>query len=157
MKRLLLALALVCGFVLPVCAHSAEQATYDAGDPAENKAVRVVAMQFLQEIDGGRVGNTWPLVGDYLRAILTRAEWEQGIVDARAGRSPASRDLLGALFTRKLDDAREGHFFIVVYKTRYGSQWFQERVVLTLQDKQWKVDGYWILPADENGRELEEG
>ena len=156
MKRLLLAFALVYAIVLPVCAQGAGQASYDAGDPAENRAVRVVAMQFLQEIDDGRVGNTWPMVGDYLRGILTRAEWEKGIVDARAERSPASRDLLGALFTRELDDARKGHFFIVVYKSRYGSQWFQERVVLTLQDKQWKVDGYWMLPADETGMELKD-
>ena len=156
MKRLLLAFALLSGFALPTFAVAAEQAQFDAGDPAENKAVRVVAMQFLTEIDEGRVGGTWPMVGDYLRGILTRSEWEKGIADARAGRAPAGRDLMGAVFTKTLEDQRDGHFFIVVYRTRYGSQWFQERVVLTRQGTQWKVDGYWMLPADESGQTIGE-
>ena len=157
MKRLLLAFALLCGFALPLAAPCAEPARLDPGDPGENKAVRVVAMQFLDEIDSGRVGDTWPMVGDYLRGILTRAEWEKGIVDARAGRDPKSRDLLAVLFTRELDESRTGHFFIVAYKSRYGDQWIQERVILTLQGSKWKVDGYWMLPADENGNAIEKG
>ena len=157
MKRLLLAFALVSGFTLsPAATRAAEPAKLGQGDPVENKAVRVVAMRFLSEIDGGRVGNTWALVGDYLRGVLTRAEWEKGIIDARAGRPPVDRDLLGALFTPELDGNRKGHFFIVVYKTRYGSQWYQERVILTLQGKEWKVDGYWMLPSDEKGEELKQ-
>jgi hypothetical protein len=157
-KQLLLAFALVSGFTLsPVATRAAEPAKLTQGDPVENKAVRVVAMQFLAEIDGGHVGNTWALASDYLRGVLTRAEWEKGIVDARAGRAPVDRDLLGALFTPGLDGDRKGHFFIVVYKTRYGSQWYQERVILALQGKQWKVDGYWILPSDEKGAELKQG
>jgi hypothetical protein len=154
MKRLLLALALVSGFALPVVAPQAAEAKLEAGDPAENKAVRVVAMQFLQEIDNNRVGNTWPMVGNYLRGILTRAEWEKGIVDARASRDPASRDLIGAFFTRELDDSRDGHFFIVAYVSRFGANWYQERVILSLQGTQWKVEGYWMLPSDKDGNQL---
>ena len=157
MKRFALALALVFGFALPVHAPRAEPARIDFGDPAENKAVRVVAMRFLDDIDSGHVGNTWAYVGDYLRGVLTRAEWEKGIVDARAGRNPSSRDLIGAIFTPTLDDTRKGHFFIVFYKSRYGEQWIQERVVITRQGGQWKVDGYWMLPADENGDQVKEG
>jgi hypothetical protein len=152
MKRLLLAFALVSAYAHPAAApQAAEKATYSAGDPAENKAVRLVAMDFLQRIDSGHVDSTWSVVGDYLRGTTTRDEWEQGIVDARAGRDPASRDLMGALFTPELDDNRKGHFFIVVYVTRYGGDWFQERVILTRQGTDWKVDGYWMLPSDAKG------
>jgi len=152
MKRLLLAFALVSASALPATApQAADQATYDAGVTVENKAVRIVALDFLQRIDEDHVENTWPMLGDYLRATLTREEWEQGIVDARAGRALDSRDLRGALFTTKLDENRSGHFFIVVYVTRYGGDWYQERVILTRQGKDWKVDGYWMFPSDADG------
>jgi len=152
MKRLLLALALVSACALPAAApHAAEKATYSAGDPAENKAVRLVAMDFLQLVDNGDVESTWGVVGDYLRGTLTREEWVQGIVDARADRDPTSRELMGALFTTELDNNRKGHFFIVVYVTQYGGDWFQERVILTRQGTDWKVDGYWMFPSDAKG------
>lgn len=151
MKRLLLAFALFFACVLPAAAPlAAEKTTFTAGDPAENKAVRLVAMDFLGRIDTGRFDTAWSMAGDYLRGVLTREEWEQSIVDARAGRDPGSRGLLGALFTHELDN-REGHYFIVVYVTLFGGEWFQERVILSKQGDDWKVDGYWMFPSDAKG------
>ena len=152
MKRLLLVFALGLGVFLPPSAPRAEQVLSDPGDPAENRAARTFALNFLQQVDAGAVGASWAYAGDYLRGVLTRAEWEKGVNDARASVGALrSRDLLGAVFTPKIEGEAEGHFFIVFYVSRYGDAWFQEKVVVNLKGKDWKVEGYYITPSDEHG------
>ena len=152
MKRLLLVIALGCGVFLPVAAPRAEQVLSDPGDPAESKAARTFALGFLQQVDAGKVGATWSYAGDYLRGVLTRAEWEQGVVDARASVGALhSRDLLGAAFTPKIEGEAEGHFFVVFYVSRFGDAWFQEKVVVNLKGSAWKLEGYYITPSDAQG------
>jgi hypothetical protein len=154
MKRVLLACVLVSGmFALPVSTpHAAEAANVDRGDPEENRGARLAAMEFLTDVDEGRVGDSWDYASEMMHGILTRAEWEKGVDDARASVGDLQqRNLLGAFFSDKLQSMPAGHYYTVFYVSRFDVGWYQEKVVLSHNGGAWKLEGYWITPFDEKG------
>jgi hypothetical protein len=154
MRNAVLALALLLGAAIPgSLPHAADAADAEAGDPAEDKAARVAALQFLRLVDDGSYTQTWDYAGHYLRAVSTRDEWAQGLASARghAG-SPHSRDLLGTRFAPRLEDGKSGRYYTVFYVSRFGEKYWQEKVTLARQGNAWVVEGYYILPSDSSGQ-----
>jgi hypothetical protein len=146
-------LALVLGLVVfPATAPRAEQAQSDPGDPAEIKEARLGAMEFLNDVDAGNVANTWSYASKMMHGILTRAEWEKGVNDARAGVGELQgRDLMGQVFDKQLQSAPVGRYYTVFFASRFKAGWYQEKVVLSHNGGDWRLEGYWITPSDENG------
>jgi hypothetical protein len=154
MKRVLLACALASGMLaLPVSTpRAADAAKVEQGDPEENRGARLAAMEFLSDVDEGNVGDSWEYASEMMHGILTRAEWEKGVDDARSSIGELQkRELIGAAFSERLQSMPVGHYYTVYYASRFEAGWYQEKVVLSHNGGEWKLEGYWITPSDEKG------
>ena len=155
MKRVLLACVLASGILaLPMSTpRAAEPAKVDQGDPEENRGARLAAMEFLTDVDDGRVEDSWDYASEMMHGILTRAEWEKGVDDARASVGELQkRDLMGAVFSKQLQSMPVGHYYTVFYVSHFEAGWYQEKVVLSHNGGDWKLEGYWIVPSDDKGQ-----
>lgn len=138
---LLVAVGLLFGGVDTV----ASQALSDPGDPAERRAATASASEFLQLLDKGKIAETWPRTGKYIRSNLAQAAW---VTSLRAMRLPAgalkSRTVITAVFAKRLDGAPDGHYFVVFFDSRFARANVEEKVIVNLEGKQWRVEGYFL-------------
>ena len=151
MKQLLLALSLLLGVAAPLVAPRAQNLS-DEGNPAENQASRPAALAYLKVLDDGRYTASYDLAGENLRATFTRKEWSDMVGAARKSVGALeSRELVGVRHALTLDDGPPGNYYIAFYHTRYGGKDWQERVVMVLKGKAYRVEGYYIVPSDDTG------
>jgi len=151
MRLLLLAISILLGLALPATAPHAQDYS-DEGNPAENAAAQPAALAFLKMIDAGRYSDSYDLAGENMRGTFSRKEWAEMVSDGRKHVGAlASRELIGVRYTPTVTDGPPGNYYIAFYHARYGGKDWQERVVLLLKDKAYRVEGYYIVPSDDTG------
>jgi hypothetical protein len=151
MKALFLAVSLLATAAMPAASPRAQDLG-DEGNPAENQAARPQALAFLKVLDAGRYADSYNLAGETLRGAFTKKEWVEMVSGARKSVGALeSRDLIGVRYTPTITDGPPGTYYLAFYHTRYGGKDWQERVVLTLKQSVFKVEGYYIVPSDDTG------
>ncbi len=141
-SRLLLVLGLACFYA---SAHG--QVVSDPGDPAESATTTALATRFVALVDLGKTAETWASAGPILRSTTTQAEWEAVLQSMRPASAPLkSRALNAARFTKVIDGAPDGHYFVIFFDSTFGSGKFEEKVIYSRVDGEWKIEGYFITP-----------
>lgn len=141
-------------------AFAAASAGAGAKDPpprqtnaAEKEVATEVASRFLDLIDGGQYGSTWDMTGAHMRRLTARPIWAATLSGIRGGAGAIkSRRLAEALFTRTLRDSPPGHYYVVSFDSRFESRAMREKVLLNLEQGQWRVEGYAVAPIGKKGR-----
>jgi hypothetical protein len=146
MKTLISRLLLVFGLACASFASLA-QSVSEPGDPRENRASIAHAMKFVQLIDKGKVSETWPLTGPILHGMTKQADWTATLKSMRltVGKLK-SRKLVMAGFTKVIDGAPDGHYYVVFFASTFDHEPMEEKVILNLQKGKWAVEGYFISP-----------
>lgn len=144
-SRLLLVLGLAC-----FAASSHAQIVTDPGDPAESATTSALATKFVALVDLGKTAETWADAGPILRSMTTQAEWEAVLKSMRKDFAPLkARELNSARFTKVIDGAPDGHYFVIFFNSTFGSEKFEEKVIYSRVKGEWKVEGYFITPMSE--------
>lgn len=140
--RFVLLLGLAC-----VSVSAPAQVVSDPGDPEESRATIAIATKFLQILDKGKVSETWAMTGPILKSMVKPADWTTTLTSMRLTVGTLKRrDLQSAAFTKVIDGAPDGHYFVVFFKSQFSHETVEEKVILNLADGEWDVEGYFITP-----------
>lgn len=149
MKAIASRLLLVLGFAC-FAAGVQGQAISDPGDPVESATTTALANKFVKLVDQGKTAETWALTGPILRGMSTQPEWEAALKSMRKADAPLkARELTAALFTKVIEGAPDGHYFVVFFASTFGDSKYEEKVIYSLAKGQWKIEGYFITPMSE--------
>lgn len=123
------------------------QVVSDPGDPAESATTTALATRFVELVDEGKTAETWTSTGPILRSMTTQAEWEAVLKTMRQASAPLKgRALNAARFTKVIDGAPDGHYFVIFFDSTFGSEKFEEKVIYSWAGGKWRVEGYFITP-----------
>lgn len=118
-----------------------------ADDVEEIPAARAAVVSWLAMTDARQYGPSWDNTSAPMKKAVTRDQWEQSLVTARAPLGSAeTRSLKSLTYTKILPGAPEGHYVIIQYNTDFENK---DRAVETLtamkeDDQKWRVSGYLI-------------
>lgn len=137
-KLALLAIAML--FAAPFVAVQAQETD-------QTKAGVAAAEQWLQTLDAGRIGQSWSESSASLRALVTQAQWEAGL---RQARSPygalQARKLVSARYTTTMPNAPAGEYVLIQYESTFAERAGVIETVVPMReaDGSWKVSGYFV-------------
>jgi hypothetical protein len=136
---------LLCGCNVSFNTGAAKNATSTAGTPEQQKVVVEAATAFLEQLDAGRVRETWAVASPVLRSATTQGMWVNGV---GAFRSTAgtfkSRKLKGIGFTNTIEGAPPGEYAAVAFSSAFSNTSVEEKVVIRKESDQWRVVGYFM-------------
>lgn len=109
------------------------------------------AQKWLALLDADKLEATWREAASSFRAQIPTAEqWASQVRQAHSSLdSLRDRSLAAARYTTSLPNPNvpEGEYVVTQYRARYGTKTFAETVILTRDEKAWKVVGYFIKPV----------
>ena len=112
-----------------------------AHEPEELEAVNLKMRYFLHELDADR--DTWDLLSESLKASMMKIAWSSTLLGLKGISGELIERQSGqAVFTDKLPDAPAGRYFICDFDSRFSRGNVTERVVLVLENEDWKIAGY---------------
>jgi Protein of unknown function (DUF4019) len=157
----LLVLAVMAGWLPQVAAQSAAPALPPAvatpGAPPtdapsqptqrDDRETIEASTKWLALLDAGKTGAAWDSGSPYLKSVVTRTKWIDGITDARkpfgkfVKRTPTK-------FARShsMPGAPEGDYSIIEFDTEFeNGKRAQEQIIWMLGEREvWSVSGYFI-------------
>ena len=108
---------------------------------------QAVAEEWLSFTEKGDASESWALASTTFKGAVTEAQWAESLQKAQSGVGrPLSRELKTAEYHSELPGARDGHYVILTYDTRFEhKQKGTETVVPELDDDgEWRVSGYFV-------------
>jgi hypothetical protein len=121
----------------------------EADTTAAISAAAVAADAWLRLLDDGKTASSWDSASSRLRGVITKANWESALLDARGPFEPfGERTLLQSQYATELPNAPPGQYVVLQYQTAVGGN---RRVIETVvprldTDGRWRVGGYFIRP-----------
>jgi hypothetical protein len=130
---------------LSACRVSAKKAepikTIAVSDEEQAQAVQRMRT-FLAEVDKDH-GETWEQLSQVLKASTTQATWATVLSGMRtACGKNLSRGAMQGGCTEELPESPKGRYFLFDIPSKFERVNCTERVVLVLENSQWKVAGY---------------
>lgn len=126
---------------------AASPVTVQAQEADLTKAGIAAAEQWLQTLDAGKIGQSWTESSASLRGMVTQAQWEAALRQARSplGASQA-RKLVGARHTTSLPNAPAGEYVVIQYESTFAGRAGVAETVVPMReaDGSWKVSGYFV-------------
>lgn len=115
----------------------------DIGPEALRMEALAFADEFLALLDEGGAERSYPLLADFLKTEIDAPKWVStiGTLRAAAGQR-GERTRLGYGYTKTLEGAPRGSYFIIQYKTIFDRVPWTERVVVGRGGDTWNVAGY---------------
>lgn len=115
------------------------------------EAARQSAQEWLALVDAGKYEATWREAGASLRAgVPTAEQWAKQVrrVHSKLD-SLRNRSLVAARYTTSLSDpnAPEGEYVVVQYRSQFGEELRAETVILSREEDEWGVIGYFVKPV----------
>lgn len=126
---------------------AASPVTVQAQEADLTKAGIAAAEQWLQTLDAGKIGQSWTESSASLRGMVTQAQWEAAL---RQARSPLgafqARKLVGARHTTSLPNAPAGEYVVIQYESTFAGRAGVAETVVPMReaDGSWKVSGYFV-------------
>jgi hypothetical protein len=126
---------LLLGLLLPVAAMAAS---------AETEQATAAAKAWLALIDAGDYAQSWKSASPFFEQNVTPAKWA---VSARSAREPmgafVSRDVASVTQTNVLPGVADGHYVLVLFKTKFARKAeAAETMAMVLDKGAWKPIGY---------------
>ncbi len=144
MNRVLVALLL-----LAALSSTSVAQTPPTDSAAAVKAAETAGQQWLRLVDQARYGDSWEQAATMFRAVISKADWERAVFEARSPFEPfGDRTRVLAQYTTQLPNAPPGQYVLLQYQTNVaGGRRVIETVVPMLDSAQtWRVSGYFVRP-----------
>jgi hypothetical protein len=115
---------------------------------SEEQTKAVESMRtFLSEVDKEN-GETWEHLSQKLKASTSQTAWSAIIAAMKMARGKKiSRGNAQGACTEELPDAPKGRYFIFDIDSKFERAALTERVVLSWENGQWKVAGYFLTKS----------
>lgn len=115
------------------------------------EAAKQATQEWLALVDAGKYKASWREAGASLRAgVPTAEQWAAQVrrVHSKLD-SIRSRSLVAARYTTSLSNpnAPEGEYVVVQYRSQFGEEERAETVILTREEEEWRVIGYFVKPV----------
>jgi hypothetical protein len=148
--RLLLVLA-AAWLPLQVAAQTAAPGApaADAAQPTprDDKETIEASTKWLALLDSGKTGAAWDVGSPYLKSVVTRAKWIDGITSARKPYGEfVKRTPTKFARSHSMPGAPDGDYSIIEFETEfaYGKR-ASEHIIWMLGEREvWSVSGYFI-------------
>jgi opacity protein-like surface antigen len=133
--------AFLLGCLMTVALTFAVSAAPDDGAQAQ-----AAAQAWLALVDGGKYADSWTQAAAAFRAQVDQNKWVSQIKPARDQFGPlVSRKPFNVNLTKSLPGAPDGDYAITRFQTDFANKkQALETVVMTLENGQWRVGGYFI-------------
>lgn len=150
MKKILLILVAIFGLLF-VAFLSTCEVEYSSGDEnhvessshteEELNQVSASIRLFFQELESK--GNTWDLLSKELKKSTAKISWSSTLVGFNTvfGKN-VERTYKSSTFTDSLPDAPPGRYYICDFDSTFSNMNASERIVLVLEEEDWRIAGY---------------
>ena len=139
-------LATVVTVIALACAAAGCQPPAETNPAAENAGLEA-AGKWLALMDEGKDAESWDEAGAYLKAIIPKQRWIEGVAPARR--------VMGKLVSRIVESKRyattqpgapDGEYVMIQYKTAFEKKKAAAEAVTVSheEDGAWRVTGYFI-------------
>lgn len=122
-------------------------ATAQAEETDMTRAGVAAAEAWLQTLDSGKAGQTWSESSASLRGLVTQAQWESALAQARTPLGALqARKLVSARYTTSLPNAPVGQYVIIEYASTFAQRAGVVETIVPMReaDGSWKVSGYFV-------------
>jgi hypothetical protein len=149
--NLLLRRTLVLCFLLPALLAAAP-ALAQEGDAAVDttaaaEAAQAVAEDWLVLVDDGNYEESYNQTAGVLQEKITQDVWMQQSQQKQEQLGDVqSRTFANAQFRESIPQVGDGPFVLVLFEAKYRPATFQEIVLTTKEDGEWKIAGYNLQP-----------
>lgn len=150
MKKILLILVAIFGLLF-VAFLSTCEVEYSSGDEnhvessshteEELNQVSASIRRFFQELE--TKGNTWDLLSKELKESTAKLSWSSTLAGFNTifGKN-VERTYKSSTFTDSLPDAPPGRYYICDFDSTFSKMSASERIVLVLEEEDWRIAGY---------------
>lgn len=124
-----------------------EQIKQTASGPEAEKAAVAAAEAWLKIVDAEQYAKSWEESAEYFRNAVPKEQWAQSLGGLRMQLGKVvSRTLTSKNFTTTLQNAPEGKYVVIQYKTRFEKRSVAVETITPMLEKdgKWKVSGYYI-------------
>ncbi|HEX4781964.1 MAG TPA: DUF4019 domain-containing protein [Usitatibacter sp.] len=135
----LLAAALLAGAVALRCGAADEE--------IDTTPAMAAAQSWLATVDAGRYAQSWEDAAKGFRDAVAREKWTPLVESARSQTGNLiARKVRSATYTRKLPNAPEGEYVVIVFDTRFERIPHAVETITPMRepDGTWKVSGYYV-------------
>ncbi|MFH1730284.1 MAG: DUF4019 domain-containing protein [Planctomycetota bacterium] len=116
-------------------------------NPAAEKAGVEAADKWLKLMDDGKYEESWDETGEYLKAVIPKQRWTEGVAPARRVMGKlVSRTVSSTQYATTLPGAPDGEYVLVQYQTVFENKKAAVEAVTVSREKDgaWRVSGYFI-------------
>jgi hypothetical protein len=140
-RRVLAALAATVALVLGLSILAFGQT-----EPSPEEAAVAAATEWLALVDAAQYGESWDEASSFLRAAVTREDWERQVGAVRGALGAVrERKVRSRTSTTSLPGAPDGHYVVIELSTSFAQKAEAvETVTPRLEDGAWKVSGYYV-------------
>lgn len=146
------ALALAFALALSACSAVTASPDYFVRGPAdEEDRVIAQAQALIQGLDAGAYGRAWDQASTLFQTQTPRSPFVTGMASLR-GRwgDPGARSVRAVGFSATVKGAPPGAYAAVLFATAFAQGIeAEEKLIVTLQDGQWRLAGYFIRTRPE--------
>ncbi|MGB8378714.1 MAG: DUF4019 domain-containing protein, partial [Rhodanobacteraceae bacterium] len=117
----------------------------DPGSAIERRETQAVALAVLSEFDAMDYEAVWARTSTYLRSLISHSDWPKAISAYRSGMEKLRERTFDSFgFSDTLDGAPPARYALLTYRSNFGEQKGREKIVLVLEDGEWKLAGYFV-------------
>jgi hypothetical protein len=141
MKKLAVVALAALAFAAAGCQPPAES------NPAAENAGLEAAGKWLVLLDEGKDAESWDEAGAYLKAIIPKQRWIEGVAPARRVMGKlVSRIVESNRYATELPGLPDGEYVMIQYKTAFEKKKAAVEAVTVAheEDGAWRVTGYFI-------------
>ncbi len=116
-------------------------------NPAAENAGREAAGKWLALLDEGKDAESWDEAGAYLKAIIPKQRWIEGVAPARRIRGKlVSRIVESNRYATELPGLPDGEHVVIQYKAAFEKKKAAVEAVTVSREEggAWRVTGYFI-------------
>lgn len=118
-----------------------------ADEKAAVGQAKAAATSWLALTDASKYGPSWDEAASFLKAAVTRTNWETALKGARSPLGVVkSRTLRAATFTRTHPGAPDGEYVVIQFDTQFENKAAAVETITPMHEKDgsWRVSGYFI-------------
>lgn len=113
---------------------------------ASSAEAEASAREWLALVDTQKYGESWTASGSIFRSNVDQAKWIEMVGSVRKPLDPLEKRTLGTVNqTKSLPGVPDGDYAVVQFRTSFRNKAdASERVVLAMEDGQYRVVGYFL-------------
>ncbi len=140
-------LLIAATFSLSTIAQSNDNAVTGRGSYYQRGEANHAVLQALKLMDAGDYANLWNQCSRIATKDMSEEAWQSVLKGIRATfgtYKDRMEERIG--FSSKISTGETGIFYAVGFKSEFSSMVVEEKVIMSLENGQWKLAGYFMQP-----------